>query len=347
MKPASSTLSSAEASFRRNERIGFGPYLAFEAVPWLLLATVIRIYSRALPDSLLLLGFLAVHVPVFVAFLLASQRMIDLSGGSTSLERLPFTYQLSLSWAVIWRLFILFVATIIGAVSFGMDKNLAARFWVGFDGIVFAWGWGFLPFWSALIATIVFVMIVEKGLNRKPTFLSVLRQFRARWKYLTQAAAIIGLLFLACNFAQLFTGKLVLALGEQLGHPLGKKPPLYRLFRRPVLCATLVGDYHTHLCVEGLLSRTVFAEVRLRRFVCRSLISWRKNATGLYIRIIRRSRLLRMIGASSICVVVGCVERQHSCAWKFGLTENSNYSASDRMRPNVISLRHPDILPKV
>jgi len=222
MKPATSTLSSAEANFRRNERISFGPYLAFEAVPWLLLATVIRIYSRALPDSLLLLGFLAVHVPVFVAFLLASQRMIDLSGGSTSLERLPFTYQLSLSWAVIWRLFILFVATIIGAVSFGMDKNLAARFWVGFDGIVFAWGWGFLPFWSALVATIVFVMIVEKGLNRKPTFLSVLRQFRARWKYLTQATAIIGLLFFACNFAQLFAGKLVLALGEQLGHPLGR-----------------------------------------------------------------------------------------------------------------------------
>lgn len=212
----------------------------FEAVPWLLLATVIRIYSRALPDSVLLLGFLVLHVPVFIAFLLASQKMIDLTGGTTSLERLSFRRQLSLSWAVIWRLLILFFATIGAAILFGIDKSLAARLWVGFDGIVFAWGWGFLPFWSALIAAIAFLMVVEKGLNRKPTLRSVLRQIKSRWTYLAQAVIIIGVFFLVCNFVQLFVGNIVKALGDQMAHPLPRNL-LYVGFFLGLSCLRLWG----------------------------------------------------------------------------------------------------------
>ncbi|RCW78737.1 hypothetical protein C7476_12249 [Phyllobacterium bourgognense] len=206
----------------RNEQVGFGPYLVLETLPWLLLATVIRLYSLSWPGGLSLLGFFVAHVPVFIAFLLASQKMVRLTGGFTALERLSFHRQLSLSWAVLWRLLLLFFCTIIIAVLLGMNKYSASKFWLGFDGIVFVWGRGFLPFWSALIAAIVFIMVVEKGLDRKPTFLSVVRQFKARWKQLTKAIIIIGLLFVACTFVQFFVGRLVWAVGEPLALPFGR-----------------------------------------------------------------------------------------------------------------------------
>jgi hypothetical protein len=222
MKPAITVPSFPELSLRRNERIGFGPYLVLETLPWLLLATVMRLYSLTLPDGLSLLGFFVAHVPVFIAFLLASQKMVRLTGGSTALERLSFHRQLSLSWAVVWRLSLLFFCTVILIVLLGMNKYSASKFWLGFDGIVFVWGRGFLPFWSALIAAIVFIMVVEKGLDRKPTFLAVLRQFGARWKQLTKAIAVIGLVFVGCTFVQFFVGRLVWAAGEPLALPFGR-----------------------------------------------------------------------------------------------------------------------------
>ena len=155
MKPSITVRSFPELNLRRNERIGFGPYLMLETLPWLLLATAMRLYVLTLPDGLSLLGFFVVHVPVFIAFLLASQKMVRLTGGSTALERLSFQRQLSLSWAVLWRLSLLFFCTVISTVLLGMNKYSASKFWLGFDGIVFVWGQGFLPFWSAPIAAIV------------------------------------------------------------------------------------------------------------------------------------------------------------------------------------------------
>lgn len=201
MTEVASTLPARE-TLRSGPSVSFGPYLLLEALPWLLFATCARTYSRGLPGVLAISGMLIVQFAVFFAFLLASRRMIELAGGGTVLGRLTFKDQLALGKGVIWRLLALFFAVVVTALLLGMNKYRASYFWLGFDDIVFAWNGGFLPIWSAVVATITFLMVVEKGLDRRPKYISVLHQLKDRWRHLLPAVALLGLFLSGANFVQ-------------------------------------------------------------------------------------------------------------------------------------------------
>ncbi len=86
----------------------FAPYLVLQTLPWLLLATVLRLYMKTAPNAVVLLLFVLVQLSVFIAFLVACERMIKLSGGWTSLDRLTMGQRDRFAWQVIWRLLIAF-----------------------------------------------------------------------------------------------------------------------------------------------------------------------------------------------------------------------------------------------
>lgn len=208
---------------RQLPSIGFGPYLLLEAVPWLLLATVMRMVARSMGDGFGLLVLAAGQFALFIAFLLASQKMIHLAGGTTGLVGLSFRSQAALARAVLWRLLVLFLAANLLALWIGVDRFAAAVFWLGFDGIAFKWlGGTLLMTWSAVVAAVVYLMVVEKGAARQPGFVAVLRQFLVRWRYLLSAAVAIIAMQAAANAIQSLVGAMLQPLHAQLAPPLLK-----------------------------------------------------------------------------------------------------------------------------
>lgn len=194
------TATRAYSAFRAFPR--YGPYLLLQILPWLLLATVLRTYMKSAPGALLFLIMPSVQITVFIAFLIASEKMIRLAGGWTSLSKLTIKEEMRFAWQVVWRLLLLFLATVTVAVWAGIDKFAAAQIWLGFDGIAFPWRQGVLQVWIAFISILAFLFVVEKGLDRKPQFICIFRQLVAHARHLLLAWFYISVFFVAATLAQ-------------------------------------------------------------------------------------------------------------------------------------------------
>lgn len=176
--------------------IRFGPYLHLESVPWLLLATVFRARAKTTPDDLSALVYSAAgEFALFLAFLIASQRMIQLWGGSTSLDRLEFKEELRLAWSALWRLNLMYLLLTLFAIVMGMEKLNAVGFFFGFDGIVIKWHACWLPLWSAVVACLLFLFVVERGMDRKPKGYRVLLQFLRQIRYLLPVIIVLTVFY--------------------------------------------------------------------------------------------------------------------------------------------------------
>jgi hypothetical protein len=185
------------------QQASFGPYLILHSVPWLLLATALRMHGRAQAGLIGLALIIIVEYALLIAFLLAAHRMIQLAGGEVNLERLAFKEQYQLARAVVWRLLALFFLAVLSAIGLGLHPNYAAALWFGLDNIVHPWPGIYLPFWSAFVAVLVFLMVVEKGLGREPTFLAVARQLAGRWRHMAVAALMIVAAFYGIGIIQI------------------------------------------------------------------------------------------------------------------------------------------------
>ena len=180
----------------------FAPYLMLQTLPWLLLATVLRLYMKAAPNVLVLPMFVLVQLSVFIAFLVASERMIKLSGGWTSLASLTMGQRTRFAWQVIWRLLTVFLVTVVLAVATGANKHAAATLWVGFDGLAFPWRQGALQIWIAFISIVTFIFVLEKGTGNEPSFTCVLKQLRTHRRTLLCSWVYLGLFLMAITFVQ-------------------------------------------------------------------------------------------------------------------------------------------------
>lgn len=196
--------------------VSFGPFLILEALPWLLLATVTRGQARMMESGLGLLLLLLSGAALFFAFLIASQNMIRSAGGVTGLGRLPFSDQWKLAWSVVWRLLVFFLAAVVAARLLDMNKFSAAAAWLGFDGIVFSWPNRWHPAWNALIATLVFLMVVERGMDRKPRAWAVAVQFFKRRRHLIPAIVTITFFLLFMDLIQPLIGGLLQPIYDNL-----------------------------------------------------------------------------------------------------------------------------------
>ncbi|MBP1883542.1 hypothetical protein [Sinorhizobium mexicanum] len=218
METVETSLTSDRGSSTFRSLPTFGPYLLLQTVPWLLLATVLRTYVKAMPNALLLLGMILVQFAVFIAFLLASQKMIELANGWTSLSRLTFREQVTFGWRVIWRLLLLFLLTVCTADLAGVDKFAAAQLWLGFDGIAYPWRQGVLQVWIAIVSMITFMFVVEKGVGRQPRFVGILREFRLHRRHLSRAVVYICAFLVAMTFLQGQAAKLLSLLFDSPGY---------------------------------------------------------------------------------------------------------------------------------
>lgn len=187
-------------------KTGYGPYLLIEAMPWLFLAMTLRTISFAFPPAINVLLYYGAQFILLLAFLVASQRMIEIAGGVSQLGKLSMTEQLRLSRAVVWRMIAIGLLVAVAAKAAGMPPENAARFVQGFDGIAFNRYFDLLLIWSPLTAIFAFLMLVEKGLGRPATLRGSAREFAIRWPYLLSAALIAMPCILLLNGLQSLIG---------------------------------------------------------------------------------------------------------------------------------------------
>jgi hypothetical protein len=181
--------------------VSFGPFRFLEAMPWLVLAASMRVIAFnnrfiAIP------AILFASIAVLHAFLVVTQRSIELAQGQTSLGALTFSEQSRLTRAILWRVGLLMIAVTL-AVSVAGYTDLAPNFMGGLDGMAFDQGSGAGKFWSALVAALVLLMVVSAEQNHgRVSFRQAAEEFAHCSLWLGAAVIVLGAIFLGLGWAQ-------------------------------------------------------------------------------------------------------------------------------------------------
>jgi hypothetical protein len=181
--------------------VSFGPFRFLEAMPWLVLAASMRVIAFnnafiAIPA----IGFAS--IAVLHAFLVVTQRSIELAQGQTSLGALTFSEQSRLTRAILWRIALLMIAATM-AVSLAGFTGFAPHLLTGLDGMAFDQGTSLGKFWSALVAAIVLLMVVGAEQNRgRVAFWKAVDELARRSLRLGAAVVVLGVLYLGLGLGQ-------------------------------------------------------------------------------------------------------------------------------------------------
>lgn len=182
-------------------KISFGPYGLLQAVPWLMLASAMRFVAYANP-VLAIPCYILASLAIFLAFLIAVKRMIELADGATSLGRLDFNAQLRLAVKVLKRVVLLLLAGFFLAFILGA-RDLAVSVLAGFDGIAFDQASKPGIVWSVVIATVVLLMVVRADQDgTEVTLGAAARELASRALCLVPAIALLAGLLITMSAVQ-------------------------------------------------------------------------------------------------------------------------------------------------
>jgi hypothetical protein len=188
--------------------VSYGPFRLFEAVPWLMLATSFRFLAPQTVATMLTMHALSGGC-IFLAFLLATRRMIEFSGGRAPFSALDFREQLGLARDVLWRIVGLILAASLFAATTVSSLAGWSLLW-GIDGIAFD------PFnlietaWSSVLAAIILLMIVRAG-EAAPTpgqasngvsLFGAVRELGVRFRHMAPALLAVVLIHVTLSAVQ-------------------------------------------------------------------------------------------------------------------------------------------------
>jgi hypothetical protein len=181
--------------------VSFGPLRFLEALPWLVLAAAMRVVAFG-GGSVAVPAIMVAAIAVLHAFLVVTQRAIELNGGQSSLSDLDFAEQFRLSRAVLWRIVLMMIAGVSALLAAG-SLAMAPELLFGLDGMAFDQGSTIGKFWSALIAALILLMIVDAERNRgRVSFVRAVREFGRRGAWLGGAAIVLGTVYLGLGAGQ-------------------------------------------------------------------------------------------------------------------------------------------------
>jgi len=181
--------------------VSFGPFRFLEAMPWLVLAASMRViaFNNA---------FIAIPATVFAsiavlhAFLVVTQRSIELAHGETSLGALDFTEQSRLTRAILWRIGLLMIVASIATLAAGY-KSVAPHMMSGLDGMAFDQFTDIGKFWSAAVAALTLLMIVDAEQNRgRVSFRRAAEEFARRGLWVGATVIALGIIYPGLGLGQ-------------------------------------------------------------------------------------------------------------------------------------------------
>jgi hypothetical protein len=213
---------------RPARRGAFRPALLLETVPWLMLAAALRVVvynggPAAIPAAV------AANAAIFIALLPCARRMIELTDGATQLGYLSLRDQFVLAYRVLHPVGLLVVGLYTGLALIGA-RTLAPSFYFGFDGIAFDQHSNLGRLWSAVVATIVLLMVVRHEQGQRPSIPGALRELAARWKYLLAGIAVAALFQILLSPVQGLVRWWVYLFWTGTSAPYGLKAAVYFTF---------------------------------------------------------------------------------------------------------------------
>jgi hypothetical protein len=181
--------------------VSFGPFRFLEAMPWLMLAASMRVIAFNNP-FIAVPAIVLASVAVLHAFLVVTQRSFELAQGQTSLGALDFTEQSRLTRAILWRVGLLMLVATIAMLVVGY-KSIAPHMMNGLDGMAFDQFTNIGKFWSAAVAALTLLMIVDAEQNRgRVSFRRAAEEFARRSLWLGAAVIALGVIYLGLSFGQ-------------------------------------------------------------------------------------------------------------------------------------------------
>ena len=141
--------------------ITFGPFRFIEALPWLVLAAAMRVMAFGTPGlGIVFIGIAT--IAVLNAFIVVTQRSIELAGGQSGLADLTLSEIFRLSLTILKWIGSLMLLAALAMLATG-NKALAPLLMLGIDGMAFAQSGFLVMLWSAITACLILLMIVEAG----------------------------------------------------------------------------------------------------------------------------------------------------------------------------------------
>jgi len=182
--------------------VSFGPFRFLEAMPWLVMAAAMRLIAARTGGVVGLLAIGAASIAVLHAFLVVAQRSIELNGGQTNLGELDFSEQFRLSRALLWRLVLLMLAGTCLVAAAGYT-SFAPYMMGGLDGMAFDQWTDPGKFWSAVVAALVLLMVVDAERHGgQVSFVRTLRELARRGPSMGAAVAVLGVVYLGLGLSQ-------------------------------------------------------------------------------------------------------------------------------------------------
>jgi F0F1-type ATP synthase membrane subunit c/vacuolar-type H+-ATPase subunit K len=182
-------------------QVSFGPFRFLEALPWLIMAAAMRVVAFG-GGAVAFPALVVASIAVLHAFLVVAQRSIELNHGQTNLGELDFAEQFRLSKAVLWRIALLMFAAGCALLAAGFT-SFAPNMMDGLDGIAFDQWSDIGKFWSAAIAALVLLLIVDAERNHgRVSFMRALGEFARRGLWIGTAVLVLGVAYLGLGLGQ-------------------------------------------------------------------------------------------------------------------------------------------------
>jgi hypothetical protein len=182
-------------------QVSFGPFRFLEALPWLVMAAAMRVIAFG-GGAVAFPAMVVASIAVLHAFLVVAQRSIELAGGQTNLGQLGFNEQFRMSRAVLGRIALLMFAVSCALLAAGYVK-FAPNMMDGIDGMAFDQWTDIGKFWSATIAALILLMIVDAEQNAgQVSFFKATGEFARRGLWIGAAVMVLGLAYLGLGLFQ-------------------------------------------------------------------------------------------------------------------------------------------------
>jgi len=181
--------------------VSFGPLRFLEGLPWLVLAAAMRVVAFG-GGPIAIPAVMVASIAVLHAYLVVAQRSIEVADGQTSLGELDFREQARLTLAILWRIALLMLAATL-ALSMAGYPSSASNLMLGIDGMAFDQLTDIGKFWSATVAAVVLLIIVNAERNRgRVHFFGAIAEIARRGLWLGAAVLVLGLFYLGLGIGQ-------------------------------------------------------------------------------------------------------------------------------------------------
>ncbi|MGY2844189.1 hypothetical protein ACVIWU_005937 [Bradyrhizobium sp. USDA 4509] len=179
----------------------FGPFRPLPALPWLVMAAALRIVGFGRP-GLTLPALVLADICVLLAFFATARDSIQAAGGQSSLGEWTLAEQTRLSASILWRIMLVMIVASVGTAAVGFTSFALHLMW-GLDGMAFDQDSDLGRFWSAAIAALVLLIIVNaEGNGGRVALFAAVKDLGRHALWLGAAVLVLGAINVALGYGQ-------------------------------------------------------------------------------------------------------------------------------------------------